>query len=246
MIANDEKRTGKPLQARIEIARKAKLGKHGEIVGGLAARRLRPGLKGASMKIAISTLLLATAHAMLPLPAAAQDRAIVKTVTVKAPVAEVWKAWTTAAGIKSFFAPDARIEARPGGPFEVYINPYAKPGMKGADDMVFLALQENRMLSFTWNAPPHLPDVRVQRTSVTVRLKPAGDDATEVRLVHGGWGDGGQWDQAFDYFNGAWGRVLANLEKRFVDGPIDWTQWLAQMKAYQDAAEAKAAAPKKP
>jgi uncharacterized protein YndB with AHSA1/START domain len=194
------------------------------------------------MKKTVAAMLVV----LLPFAVAAQDRSIVKVVTVKAPVEEVWKAWTTTEGITSFFAPGARIEPRPGGLFEVYMNPYARPGMKGADDMVVLAMQENRMLSFTWNAPPHLADVRGQRTSVTVRMKPAGDGMTEVRLTHGGWGDGGQWDQAFDYFNGAWGRVLANLEKRFVDGPMDWTPWLKQMKTYQDAADAKAAALKKP
>jgi uncharacterized protein YndB with AHSA1/START domain len=175
-----------------------------------------------------------------------QERTLVKTATVKATVDEVWNAWTTTEGIQSFFAPEARVEARPGGPFEVYINPYAKPGMKGADDMVFLALQEKQMLSFTWNAPPHLPEVRRQRTSVTVRMKPAGAGATEVRLVHSGWGDGGQWDQAFAYFDRAWGNVLANLEKRFATGPVDWTAWRAQVKAYQDAEDARATPAKKP
>jgi uncharacterized protein YndB with AHSA1/START domain len=184
--------------------------------------------------------------ALLALSAAAQERAIVKTATVKAPVEAVWNAWTTTEGITSFFAPEARIDARPGGAFEVYFNPYAKPGMKGADGMVFLALQDRRMLSFTWNAPPHLAEVRGQRTSVTVRLAPAGEGLTEVRLSHAGWGDGGQWDKSYEYFDGAWARVLANLEKRFAEGPVDWKPWLGQMKAWQDAEDAKAAKAKKP
>lgn len=192
------------------------------------------------MKTALAALLLAA----LPPGTAAQERAIVKTATVKAPVAEVWRAWTTAEGIKGFFAPDARVEPRPGGLFEIHFNPYARPGMKGADGMVFLALQEPRMLSFTWNAPPHLPEVRGQRTSVTVRLEPAADGATRVRLTHTGWGDGGQWDQAHAYFDRAWGSVLAGLEKRFAEGPKDWTDWLGQVKAYEDAEDAKAAAAK--
>jgi len=194
------------------------------------------------MRIAITLLALA----MLPLDSDAQDRTIVKTATVKAPVDDVWRAWTTSEGIKSFFAPEARVEARPGGPFEIHFNPYAKPGLKGADDMVVLAVQEGKMVSFTWNAPPHLPEVRGQRTAVTVRFKPAAEGHTEVRLTHGGWGDGGQWDQAFAYFDAAWGRVLANLEKRFAGGPVDWAPFLKQMKAYQDAEDAKAAGEKKP
>lgn len=189
----------------------------------------------------MKTALAALALASLCLAAAGEDRILVKSVTVQAPVEAVWAAWTTSEGIRTFFAPDARVEARPGGPFEIYINPYAKPGLKGADGMVVLAVQDKRLLSFTWNAPPSLPEVRGQRTSVAIRFEPAGDAATRVRLAHSGWGDGGQWDQAYDYFDKAWGGVLANLQKRFAEGPIDWTAWLARMKAFQDAEDARAA-----
>ena len=66
---------------------------------------------------------------------------------------------------------------------------------------------------------------------------PAGDGFGD----EGGWGEGGQWDESFKYFDGAWTRVLANLQKRFAEGPIDWTAFLKSMKAYQDAEDAKAA-----
>ena len=57
----------------------------------------------------------------------AQERAIDEKVTVKANVDDVWKAWTTSAGIKTFFAPDANVELRVDGPFQIYINPSASP-----------------------------------------------------------------------------------------------------------------------
>ena len=163
-----------------------------------------------------------------------EERRIVKEAVVKAPVEAVWKAWSTSEGIATFFAPEARVEARPDGPFEIYINPYAQPGMRGADAMRVLGVQENRMISFSWNAPPHLPEARAQRTFVTVRMRPAGDAETSVRLTHVGWGDGGQWDQAYAYFDRAWGNVLGNLQKRFAEGPKDWTQWRAQLKAMME------------
>ena len=100
------------------------------------------------MRTLAAPLLLA-ALAMTHFDALAQDRTIVKTATVKAPIAELWKAWTTVEGITTFFAPAARIEPRPGGAFEIHFNPFAKPGMKGADDMVFLAVQGPKMLSLT-------------------------------------------------------------------------------------------------
>jgi uncharacterized protein YndB with AHSA1/START domain len=150
----------------------------------------------------------------------------------------VWKAWTTGEGIQSFFAPEAVVEPRAGGAFHLHFNPYAPAGMKGADDMRVLAVQEGKMLSFTWNAPPYYPEVRGQLTYVTVRLKPVSDNETRVALVHGGWGDGGQWDQAYAYFDKAWDGVLANLRKRFAEGPVDWKPFLARLKAEQDKAAA--------
>src|SRR5689334_24473237 len=102
--------------------------------------------------------------------ARADERAIDKDVVVAAPIATVWQAWTSQAGIESFFAPEARVEPRVGGAFHIHFDPYGAPGMKGADDMRFMALQKPSMLSFDWNAPPHLPQAREQRTFVVVRL----------------------------------------------------------------------------
>jgi uncharacterized protein YndB with AHSA1/START domain len=165
--------------------------------------------------------------------AAGAERAIDKEVVVPAAIEQVWQAWTTREGITSFFAPDARVEARVGGPFEIYINPLAEPGAKGADTMRFMALQPPRMLSFDWNAPPSLPEARAQRTFVVVRLHPVGDAQTRVTLHHTGWGDGGEWDKAYAYFDRAWGNVLANLKKRFESGPVDWTAWLESLRKMQ-------------
>ena len=161
---------------------------------------------------------------------AAQDRALQKEVTVAAPIDAVWQAWTTRAGIESFFAPEAQVEARVGGAFHIHIDPYGEPGSKGADDMRFMALQPPKMLSFDWNAPPSLPEVRRQRTFVVVRLADIDGKATRVTLHHTGWGDGGEWDKAFGYFDKAWANVLGNLKKRFETGPVDWSDWLAQLK----------------
>ena len=180
------------------------------------------------MKIAA---LASLALALVLTAAHAEERALHKEVVVKAPLADAWNAWTTSEGIKTFFAPDAHVEARPDGPFEIYINPYAEPGMKGADGMRFLAVEPMSMLSYTWNAPPSLPEARKQRTVVILRFAPVSEKETRVTMTHVGWGDGGEWDKAFDYFSKAWPNVLGNLQKRFTSGPVDWTEWLARMKA---------------
>lgn len=178
-----------------------------------------------------------------PAQSVAAERAIDKDVLVAASLAEVWAAWTTRDGIRSFFAPDAVVEARVGGAFHIHMDPLAPAGSKGADDMRFMALQPMRMLSFDWNAPPSLAEVRQQRTFVVVRLEPLGERQTRVRLHHTGWGDEGQWDKAYAYFDRAWGKVLGNLKTRFETGPVDWTDWMNQLRRMHEQA---ASAPQKP
>ncbi|HKW82551.1 MAG TPA: SRPBCC domain-containing protein [Burkholderiaceae bacterium] len=160
----------------------------------------------------------------------AAERAIDKEIVVAAPPQVVWQSWTTKAGIESFFAPEAEIEAKVGGAFHIHFNPFGEPGMKGADDMRFMALQAPTMLSFDWNAPPSLPEIRKQRSFVVVRLADIDGKSTRVSLHHTGWGDGSEWDKAYAYFDRAWGNVLANLKKRHDSGPVDWTEWLARLK----------------
>lgn len=170
-------------------------------------------------------------------PLRAAERSIDKQVVVNATLDQLWAAWTTREGIVSFFAPDAVIDARAGGAFHIHIDPGAQPGSKGADDMRYMALQPKKMLSFDWNAPPGLPGVRQQRSFVVLRFEALDERRSRLTLHHTGWGDGGEWDQAYAYFDRAWGSVLANLQKRFDSGPIDWTEWLAMLKkAREDAA----------
>jgi uncharacterized protein YndB with AHSA1/START domain len=170
----------------------------------------------------------------------AAERAIDKEVLVNATLDQAWDAWTTREGITSFFAPDALIEPRVGGAFHIHIDPGAKPGLKGADDMRFMALQPKKMLSFDWNAPPSLPEARQQRTFVIVRLAAVDATTTRVTLHHTGWGEGGEWDKTYAYFERAWGNVLGNLKKRFEQGPVDWAPWLKQLEAMREAARPKA------
>ena len=149
------------------------------------------------------------------------ERCIELEVIVDARVEEVWRAWTTTEGVKGFFAPDANIELRVGGPFEIFFDPSKPPGDRGADGMEIIGFQPNRMLSFTWNAPWEFPEARKQRTVVIIRLEPLPVERTRVTLRHLAWGVGGEWDQTFYYFSQAWPRVLENLQRRFSEGPIN-------------------------
>ncbi|MFH1312320.1 MAG: SRPBCC domain-containing protein [Candidatus Eisenbacteria bacterium] len=152
-----------------------------------------------------------------------RDRVIQDEVVVEAGLDAVWDAWTTSEGIKSFFAPACSIDLRVDGAYEMLFDPGAEPGSRGGEGVRILAIEPKTMLSFTWNAPPHLANVRKQWTHVVIRLEAAGAGRTRVRMIHDGWGEGEEWDQAFEYFTRAWKQmVLPRLRYRFSTGPVDW------------------------
>lgn len=154
---------------------------------------------------------------------ASGERLVVAEVVVAAPVSAVWDAWTTEDGIATFFAPASRIEARVDGAYEIYFDPDAEPGRRGAEGTRIVVFEPRRRLGFTWNAPTSMPTVRAQRTVVYVELEPVAVERTRLVLFHVGWGDGAEWDRAYDYFDHAWrATVLPRLRQRFAVGPIDW------------------------
>jgi uncharacterized protein YndB with AHSA1/START domain len=163
-----------------------------------------------------------------------QERAIQFEMELDAPIDEVWAAWTTEEGVRSFFSPDCNIELRPGGPYEIFFDAKAKPGHKGGDDMMVLAFQAPKMFSFTWNAPGTFPEVRPHRSHVTIRLEAFGEQKTRLHFREDGYGEGGEWDQRFEYFINAWGKVvLPRLAYRFANGPVDWSEKI-ELETFQD------------
>lgn len=152
-----------------------------------------------------------------------RSRTIEGEVVVDADVKQVWDAWTTGEGIITFFAPGCNVDLRVDGLYEIFFAPDSPPGERGADGMRLLAVEPRKMLSFTWNAPLHLPRVRGQRTHVVLWFDDAGEGRTKVTLRHDGWGEGEEWDRAFEYFEEAWiEAVLPRLKYRFSVGPVDW------------------------
>ena len=151
-----------------------------------------------------------------------KEKIIQGEIVVPANIEDVWKVWTTEAGTKTFFAPVCKIDLQPGGAYEMYFSPESPPGVRGGEGCRILAIQPMSMLSFTWNAPPSLPQVRGQFTHVILRFIEEAE-GTRVILTQDGWGSGGEWDKAFDYFKTAWFKVvLPRLKFRFTHNPIDW------------------------
>jgi uncharacterized protein YndB with AHSA1/START domain len=161
----------------------------------------------------------------LAIQTSAGTRVLTTEIEVKAPVEKAWSAWTTPEGIKTFFAPGCNIEPRVDGAYDILFYPDGKPGERGAEGMRVLSFEPMRRFAFTWNAPPFLPDIRRQRTMVIVELEPNGAGRTRVRFTQMGWGDGPNWDKAYEYFDHAWNAiVLPRFRYAMEVGPIDWNK----------------------
>jgi uncharacterized protein YndB with AHSA1/START domain len=130
-------------------------------------------------------------------------------VTIPAPPARVWRAIATTEGLRETVAPGADVELRPGGRYAIW---------PGATNRV-LTLVPGEMLSTSGSAPEKFPEVRKGGTWSAFFLEPAGDVSTRLRLAVVGWREGGEWDEAFDYFLANNAFFLDSLRDRLAGGP---------------------------
>ena len=164
--------------------------------------------------------LIRNPHFAPPLTAAAagdlSPREIRHERLIPAARADVWALWSSTEGITRWLVEQAKIDLRPGGLFEVYFMLEAPERARGSETCRVLSFLPERMLSFTWNAPPHLERTRFEHTWVVVELADA-PGGTRVTVTHTGWPASGltsepQWEATFAYFERAWAGVLTSLE----------------------------------
>ncbi|MDP4220719.1 MAG: SRPBCC domain-containing protein [Bacteroidota bacterium] len=145
-------------------------------------------------------------------------KAIYKEATVHAPIDAVWNAWTTSEGITSFFAPQAFIDLRIGGAYEVYFMLDNPRGLQGSEGCTIISYLPKKMLSFTWNCPPEFERVRKSGEKNWVVLLfhelPEGNIRVEFNQI--GWKENDEeWDKIYSYFDKAWGSVMESFADHF-------------------------------
>jgi uncharacterized protein YndB with AHSA1/START domain len=182
---------------------------------------VRPIAKQLGMAAGMA-LLLAVPTAAAPPPDA---RSIHQEVDLAAPPERVFQLWTTLEGVRRFLAPDARIDPRVGGRYEILFQPDKDPegvrqGTKGAH---ILRLEKNRVLAFEWRGREDMAEMNIEPlpTRVELTFEPvAGQPGrTHLSLTHSGFLRGAGWDRSYDFFNQAWAVVLARLKEACAGPP---------------------------
>lgn len=142
-------------------------------------------------------------------------------VSLKSPLVDVWHSWTDSEEITNWFSPEANIEPRQGGSYELFFDPnnHDHQSTKGC---VITEITPMTCLSFQWKGPDQFMDIMNKPDPVThvyVTFETVGD-YTEVSIEHVGWGTGEKWEEARSWHIRAWKGVLADLENHFGQ-PVD-------------------------
>ena len=135
-------------------------------------------------------------------------------VTLKKSRDQVWQAWTDSKLITNWFSPEANIEPRVGGAYELFFDP-SKHEHESTIGCKIIEIKPHEYLSFQWKGPGQFIDIMNQPdplTHVHVEFKKNGS-STDVRVVHDGWKPGAEWDEAKAWHKKAWEQVLSDLEK---------------------------------
>jgi len=145
------------------------------------------------------------------------EKQIRKRVQINLSIKETWHKWTTHEGLKSFFGRDNKIELTPGGSFEIYFILENPVGVRGSEGCKVLSFLPEKMLSFSWNAPPQFEKVRNSdyKTWVVVLFNEVSPEQTEISLSHLGWLADAEWEKVFEYFDKAWDMVLNGLKAQY-------------------------------
>lgn len=133
-------------------------------------------------------------------------RTLEYSISVAAPAAEVFRAFTRATPMRDWLCDVALADARLGGRIYLWWN----RGYYAAGE--YTALEPERRVTFTW-----LGRNEAAPTEVDVRIE-ARNGCTDVLLTHAGLGEDAGWERAAAEFDRGWTLALENLQSLLETG----------------------------
>lgn len=155
---------------------------------------------------------------------ATAELALRHSAVIPASLANVWAAWTTTEGLRSFVAPVIDLDFRVGGRWESSYNPQAKIGDSTNIANEVLCYLPMEMLAIRIiQTPPGFPDPEVGKRLWTVmQFEPVDEGHVKVTSTMLGWRDGDETGPVFALFLRGNAYTLGKLYERFTSGPIAW------------------------
>jgi uncharacterized protein YndB with AHSA1/START domain len=153
------------------------------------------------------------------------DRVLRHEIVIDAPVARVWKAFTTAEEMRGFIAPVVAIDLRPGGIWESTYDPNGKIGTPGNIQNEVLSYLPEKMLSIRIKTtPPRFPHPEVGKSVWTVlNFDDIGGGKTRVTISMLPWTSSAEADMLYKFFDAGNAMTLERAKEYIAKGPFDWT-----------------------
>lgn len=158
-------------------------------------------------------------------------RVLQQEIVVNATPAEVWEAFTTAEGLKSWAVPAAWVDFRVGGSWETSYDPAATQGDPANIRNRILSYQPTSMISIqAVQAPPGFEHAELLENLLSVfTFEPVSAHHTLVVAAGVGYVQGEGYDALYEFFRRGNRWTLERLRERFESGPVDWEEVLATM-----------------
>jgi|GEM_PF-1508249 len=132
-------------------------------------------------------------------------------VNVKCNAKKAFELFANKEKVESWLCGTANIELQPGGKYETYNDQDKDDNTEGCK---VLAVDAPNFLTVEWKGPQKFAEFMNKEnalTQVSILFHPKGK-FTQVTILHAGWGEEGQWEEAYDYFYKAWEGALALLK----------------------------------
>ena len=151
-------------------------------------------------------------------------RVLRHTMVIPASQGEVWDAFTTTEGVRSWAVPVAHIDFRVGGIWESSYGKDAKIGAPGNIQNKFLSYIPMRMLSMqAINAPPTFSHPEVLKDVFTVlEIEVLSENSVRVTSSMVGYRNNEAHNNVYNFFERGNAQSLQSLYDRFTKGPRKW------------------------
>jgi len=142
------------------------------------------------------------------------DKVIHHSVRLACGCQKAFEMFTVNECLQKWLTEKADVEPNVGGKYELFWNPKDRENDSTIGCKV-LAINEDKFVCFEWKGPirfKHFMNAASPLTCVTVFFIPC-EEGCEVHLLHTGWRDTNEWEQARQWFNEQWKTALTQLQK---------------------------------
>ncbi|UCE29403.1 MAG: SRPBCC domain-containing protein [Candidatus Bathyarchaeota archaeon] len=141
------------------------------------------------------------------------DRIIWHSISLRCSPNRAFELFTINKHLERWLAKVADVELRIGGKYELFWNPNDKVNDSTIGCKI-LAMAVNKFICFEWKGPKQFKHFMNQvrpLTNVVVFFTP-NQEYTDADLLHTGWRDSAEWEEARQWFEKAWTNALLELK----------------------------------